>query len=78
MPPIIIRGLDGPAVSGTKWVISEGMTDLEQTDTRKEAVQRARNKWAAPGQQIKVVGTTGKVDVVREGQKDGPGFSGVF
>lgn len=70
MDSITIRGLDGPAINGTVWVISEGATDLEETDTRREAVQRARSTWAAPGQGIKVVNTHGKVDVIREGDPD--------
>lgn len=74
MPPITIRGLSGPAVNGTVWVISEGSRDLEQVDTRKEAESKARNLWAAPGQQIKVVTTTGQIDVIREGENTGRGF----
>lgn len=66
MDPIIIRGLDGPAVNGTVWVIGEGAQDLEELPTRKEAIQRARSKWAMPGQEIKVVSTTGSVEVIRQ------------
>lgn len=78
MQPIIIRGLDGPAVSGTRWDISEGMRDLERVGTKKKAVRRARNKWSTPDQPIKVVGTTGRVEWVREGNSAGRGNNSPF
>lgn len=67
MQPITIRALEGGRVARTQWVISEGTQDLDEADTKKEAVSRARNTWAAPGQPIKVVKTNGEVEQVREG-----------
>jgi len=88
MESIKIYGLEPDYASGTVWVISEGMSDLEEVSTRREAVRRARNKWSMPGQEIRVVGPTGKVDVVRqenpsgqpnrEGTDDGLFGSGLF
>jgi len=66
MDSITIRGLDYPDRSGTVWVIGEGPQDLEEVQTRKQAIKRARNKWAMPGQRIKVVSTTGRVEIIRE------------
>jgi len=66
MESIIVLGVDGPAVTGTKWIIREGQQDLEQVDTRKEAERRARNKWAMPGQEIRLVNTKGKTTTLRQ------------
>lgn len=41
---------------------------LECLDTKKEAIRRARNKWAAPNQPIKVVGPNPQT--VRQGDPD--------
>lgn len=68
---IVIMGLDGPAVNGTVWDIREGQQDLERVNTRREAERRARNKWAAPDQGIKVVNTNGKVEWLRQGSAGG-------
>lgn len=65
MESIVIRGLDGPRYNGTVWTVSEGQTDLALYETRKEAERQARNEWALPGQEIKVVSTTGKVETLR-------------
>lgn len=65
METIIIMGLDGPAVSGTEWLIREGQQELEQVGTRQEAIDRARNKWAAPGQEIRLVNTVGSHETIR-------------
>ena len=71
MQPIKIMGLDGPAVNGSRWEISEGGRVLENVATRSQAVKRARNTWAAPDQGIKVVNTNGKVEWVRQGSTGG-------
>lgn len=73
MESIIIMGLDGPNVTGTEWLIREGQRELEQVKNKNQAINRARNKWAAPDQPIKVVNTRGRTEWIREGNKGDKG-----
>ncbi len=82
METLKVMGLDGPAYDRTQWAVVEGGENLDLYDTRKKAISMARSRWARPGQKIKVVSTTGKVEVIREGdpskqrQRGGGGWGG--
>lgn len=64
-----------------EWIIADETVRqprLEGVSTRQEAINRSRNKWAAPGQKIEIHNRNGVGwETIREGDGGGGGSGGM-